>query len=103
MFIYFNGCGTNEAFISLTLIFSILLTAAQLRSAEGSLLSSAVVVSYGTYLCYTAVVKNPNGTCNPFLGKQDVLGVILGVAVATISLAWTGWSTTAVSRIDGDS
>jgi serine incorporator 1/3 len=54
MFVYFSGCGTNEAFISITLGMSIIVTVAQLSGHEGSLLSSGVIVGYSVFLCYTA-------------------------------------------------
>lgn len=54
LFVYFDGCSTNTAFISVTLILCILVTAAQLSGEEGSLLASAVISAYATYLCYTA-------------------------------------------------
>ena len=54
LFVYFGGCSTNTAFISVTLILCILITSAQLTGAEGSLLASAVISAYATYLCYTA-------------------------------------------------
>ena len=57
LFVYFGGCATNEAFIAITLIMSVVVTAVQLSGEEGSLLSSAVIVSYSTYICYVA------GTC----------------------------------------
>jgi hypothetical protein len=57
MFAYFNGCGTNEAFIAVTLVMGIIVTAAQMSGEESSLLGSGVIVAYTTYLCYNA------GTC----------------------------------------
>jgi hypothetical protein len=54
LFVYFSGCSTNTAFISVTLILCLLVTAAQLSGVEGSLLASAVMSAYATYLCYTA-------------------------------------------------
>jgi hypothetical protein len=54
MYHYFSGCGTNMAFVSVTLVGCILVTAAQLSGEEGSLLSSASIVAYATFLCYTA-------------------------------------------------
>lgn len=103
LFVYFSGCGTNETFISITLVMSVIVTGAQLSGEEASLLTSASIVSYATYLCYTAVSKNPDGECNPYLGEQDVLGIALGVGVTLIGLAWTGWSYTAGKRVEGDS
>lgn len=54
LFAYFLGCATNAAFISVTLILCIVITAAQMSGEEGSLLASAVISAYATYLCYTA-------------------------------------------------
>jgi len=101
LFGFYGGCATNIAFISITLVFSIALTALQLTGEEGSLLSSAVIATYGTYLCFTAVAKNPNESCNPSIGDGDILSIVLGVAITTVSLAWTGLSYTAEKRVDG--
>jgi len=56
LFTYYGaGCTEYEIFISLTLLFSIGSTAVQLTmSEEGSLLSSAIIACYGTYLCFAA-------------------------------------------------
>ena len=54
IFVYFSGCGTNEAFVSVTLVMAIVVTVAQLSGDEGSLLSSGVIVGYSVFLCYTA-------------------------------------------------
>mmetsp|Transcript_11139 Transcript_11139/g.18465 ORF Transcript_11139/g.18465 Transcript_11139/m.18465 type:complete len:466 (-) Transcript_11139:77-1474(-) len=101
MFAYFTGCATNTAFISITIVMTILLLVLQLSGEEGSLLSSCIIGAYGTYLCYTAVSKNPNDTCNPQMGEEDVLGIILGIGITLLSLAWTGYSITAENRING--
>ena len=49
----------------------------------------------------SAVAKNPNGECNPQLGEDNIVGIVLGVGLTTISLAWTGWSSTAEAKING--
>ena len=54
LFTYFSGCSTNTAFIVVTVVFCIVITAAQLFGEEGSLLSSAMVSAYATSLCYSA-------------------------------------------------
>lgn len=104
LFWAFTGCSTNNAFIIVTLILSILVTMLQLfASDEGSLLSSAVICAYGTYLCYTAVAKNPVADCNPYLGRTDALSIVLGIAITVLSLAWTGYSYTAEDTINNGS
>lgn len=101
LFGFYGGCAINNAFISITVVLSIVLTALQLTGEEGSLLSSAVIVTYGAYLCFTAVAKNPNESCNPSIGDGDILSIVLGVSMTIVSLAWTGFSYTAEKRVDG--
>jgi serine incorporator 1/3 len=95
MFVEFTGCPTNNTFISLTLIFCVLLTSAQMGSEEGSLLSSGCISAWAVFLCHTAVSNNPNSTCNPKIGDPSPLSISFGLTVTLISLCWTGWSYTA--------
>lgn len=96
---FFMGCNSNVAFISITLVFGLLCTVIQLIGEESSLFTSMSLFAYATFLCYTSVVKNPNADCNPRLGEEDVLGIILGITITFLSLAWTGWSATAHKRL----
>jgi len=99
MFVEFTGCPTNNAFISLTLIFCIGLTAAQMTGEEGSLLGSGSISAWACFLCYTAVSMNPDGTCNPRMGETSPLQIAFGLTVSLISLCWTGWSYTAEDKL----
>lgn len=54
LFVYFGNCGTNTAFIVITILLCVLITLAQLSGTEGSLLSSATITAYATMLCYSA-------------------------------------------------
>jgi len=103
LIINFSGCSTNEAFIYVTLVMSVIITVAQLCSDEGSLLSSSIIVAYATYLVVTAVSKNPNAECNPRLGSNDIVGIVVGTGLTVLSLAWTGWSYTADRRFSNES
>lgn len=99
LFIFYGGCQLNDIFIGVTVVLCILITLAQLSGEEGSLLASAIITAYATSLCYTAVARNPEAECNPFLGEEDALGVFIGVIITLISLAYTGWSYTADSAM----
>jgi hypothetical protein len=99
MLVYFTGCPTNNTFISLTLIFCILLTTVQMTGDEGSLLSSACISAWAAFLCHSAVTKNPNATCNPKVGQTSHLSIIFGLLVTLLSLCWTGWSYTAEDKL----
>ncbi|CAJ1969244.1 unnamed protein product [Cylindrotheca closterium] len=99
LFHFYGGCQLNTIFIAVTVVLCILITMAQLSGEEGSLLASGIITAYATSLCYTAVARNPEAQCNPFLGDEDILGVVIGVTITLISLAYTGWSYTADSTL----
>ncbi|OEU13331.1 Serinc-domain-containing protein [Fragilariopsis cylindrus CCMP1102] len=102
LFYFFSGCATNTAFISLTIILSLLVTGTQLSGSEGSLLASSLITAYATMLCYNAVTRNPNSDCNPQLGGDDNLSIIIGLGLTIVSLSYVGWSTTADSALGGE-
>lgn len=102
MYIYFSGCATNNAFISITLVMSLLCTVVQLTTSEtGSLLTSGCMTLYATYLCGAAVSKNPDAACNPKLGDPSVWSIVIGLLLAFIAMTWTGWSYTTNKRLGG--
>lgn len=101
LFVYYTGCTTNNTFISLTLVFCILLTMTQLSGEEGNLLSSACISAWSIFLCYSAVSKNPNDSCNPTVGNNnDYIAITIGIVITIISLCWTGWSWTAEDKLN---
>ena len=52
-------------------------------------------------LCLNVLIvsKNPDGSCNPKLGDEDVPGILFGITITIVSLAWTGWSATAPTTV----
>eukprot|EP00588_Corethron_pennatum_P011791 CAMPEP_0194267948 /NCGR_PEP_ID=MMETSP0169-20130528/2355_1 /TAXON_ID=218684 /ORGANISM="Corethron pennatum, Strain L29A3" /LENGTH=438 /DNA_ID=CAMNT_0039008981 /DNA_START=132 /DNA_END=1448 /DNA_ORIENTATION=- len=94
-----EGCHGNITFITITLIGPIIFTVMQMSGEEGSLLTSGVITAYCVYLCYSSLIKNPVGECNPVLGSNDVFGQVVGMTFTIVSLAWTGFSYTAESKI----
>lgn len=102
LFQHFGGCPENNAVISLTLIGIVAVTALQLSGTEGSLLTSSVISLYVVYLAFSVVSKNPHAVCNPRLGQNDITGIIVGMFLTAVSLAWTGWSFTAEERLNAD-
>lgn len=103
MYAYFGGCTNNMTFISVTLAMGLICTGVQLTGEDSSLFTSASIFTYATYLLYTAVSKNPNGVCNPQLGKDDVSGIVLGVGLTMIGVLWTGYSSTAFKTVGEES
>jgi hypothetical protein len=74
-----TGCDDNNAILSLTVILCFIVTMAQIFGSEhGSLLTSAIMTCYATYVCFSAVTLNPSSACNPTLstGYQTVSQVI---------------------------
>lgn len=102
MYHFYLGCTINNVIITITLVGIIAVTAIQLTGTEGSLLTSSILSLYATYLAFSAITKNPNATCNPHLGSNDIGGIIFGLLLTFMSLAWTGWSWTAEDRLSGD-
>ena len=71
LFWQFDQCSNNAAILSLTLITTSVTTAVQLLfTTEGSLITSAVMTAYATYLCYAALVLNPLPHCNPTISSS---------------------------------
>ena len=94
-----DGCQTSYGFLSITLIGIVLITGIQLSGEEGSLLTSGIVSGYAVYLAFTALTKNPDSECNPMLGGDDTVGIVIGLGFIVISTAWVGYSLTAEERL----
>lgn len=93
------SCPENLAVLSLTLSLSVLVTIFQLfLNEEYSLLSSAMMMAYATYICFATVTLNPNSTCNPTLASgYQVVQEAIGMAITVLSLIWS--TQTAVQRL----
>ena len=99
LFLYFSDCASTTAFNVVTLLFPIIITTVQMRGEEASLLTSAVITAYGTYLGFLAVTRNSSSQCNPYMRDQNSSGMALGIIMTIISLTWAGWSNTADKRL----
>jgi len=95
MYHFFAGCSDTSAIISITLILSIISTTFQLFcTTEGSILTSAVMVAYFTYVCFSAISLNPDTTCNPTLAQSaQTLSAAIGMGITVLSLSWTTYTT----------
>ena len=92
LFHYFGGCPENDAFLWITCVLTLAAVGFQLTGDEGSVLTSAVMTTYSVYLCYSAVSNNPDETCNPTIGEDSVLSVVLGIGCIVASMVWTTYS-----------
>ncbi|KAL1923159.1 uncharacterized protein VTP21DRAFT_9535 [Calcarisporiella thermophila] len=95
-----SGCRLNQFFISLNLVFAILLTAMSVLPAvqevnpRSGLSQSAIVIIYCTYLVLSAVVnepKDPNGGCNGFdqLHGSRTTSIVLGAVFTFLAIAYS--------------
>jgi len=105
-----EGCPEQSTIISLTLILTIVLSAISCTkiAPHGTVLTSAVVTSYCTYLCYSALASHPRQTCNPFVSDpthvwhDQLVGlVVAAISVVTIVSSTTGSKTAIIGREAG--
>jgi len=93
-----EGCAAQQALIALTVIFCVLLSAVSCTKfcPHGTLLTSAIVTGYASYLCYSALASHPDATCNPFSKRQNssFSDLAVGFVVFGVSMASTAWSAT---------
>ena len=92
MFWQFSGpqCSDNYVILSLTLVLSVLATVYQLAvNTEQSLLASAIMTAYATYICYAAITLNPRLECNPSLASSaQTIASAIGMGITVLSLTW---------------
>lgn len=91
LFWQFGNCPETIAIISIVLALGLISTLIQLfASSQGSLLTSAFIVSYTTFLCYSSVSLNPWPHCNPTIASSyQTLTEALGIIITVLSLTWT--------------
>eukprot|EP00164_Ancoracysta_twista_P003656 GFYU01004895.1.p1 GENE.GFYU01004895.1~~GFYU01004895.1.p1 ORF type:complete len:413 (-),score=88.86 GFYU01004895.1:92-1330(-) len=92
-----EGCGMNVAFITVTIIFAIILTLLSIKMEHGALLPTAVVVLYCSFLCWSAINGQPitdDLSCRTVASNEDAqLG--FGLTFAFISLGWAAFNVSA--------
>jgi hypothetical protein len=97
MFWQFGGpnCHDNNAILGMAIGLTSIATVFQLTVNESySLLTSAFVTGYGTYIAYAAVTLNPKPSCNPTLASDyQTLSEIIGIVLTVLSLIWTTYTT----------
>jgi len=91
-----GDCGPQQAAIAFTIILSIGLSVVSCTkiAPHGTLLTSAIVTAYASYLCYSALASHPNQHCNPNAQRLDGSfgDLAFGFLVLGISMASTAWS-----------
>jgi len=96
-----SECPAQQTIISLTLIACVVLSVLSCSkiAPHGTLLTSAAVTAYATFLCYSALASHPDDGCNPFSHRRhSALDIVVGLLVASISLAGTAWNATSTKN-----
>jgi hypothetical protein len=89
------SCGTNIAFITITIILAVAYTALTLspwRPQSAGLFVSGSVFFYCTYLTWGALTSQPAGTCVPASGSTLPIQII-GFIIAIGSVLYAAWDT----------
>jgi hypothetical protein len=97
MYIHFT-CDEATTIITLTLVLTIFATLIQLMGEHGSLLTSAIMTAYSTFLCFSAITLNPYEDCNPTIGgDSQTVSKVIGMLILMVTLSWT--TTTTVKKV----
>jgi len=94
-----DGCGAQQALISITIIFTLLLSLVSCTKfcPHGTIFTSAVVTAYATYQCYSALASHPNASCNGSGGACSASDMVVGAlvfGVAMVSMVMSAYSAT---------
>jgi len=106
MYVYFgkSECPGQQTVISFTLILCVTLTGISCSrvAPHGTLLTSAAVTCYATYLCYSGLASHPDAACNPLVDQEGESGtsLVVGVVAAGISL-WSMASSISKTTVIG--
>lgn len=108
-----DGCVWNQVTLSFSIIISVFLSIVSCTriAPHGTLLTSAIITAYTSYLTYSALASRPadvvgaNGElrCNPFdktSGKYSWGDIFMGIVVYTISMGYTAASASQVKGAD---
>jgi len=89
-----SSCNFNTAVTTVTLIFVLLNTGISMAGAiapHGSILTSALVTGYCTWLGFGALGSMPDQQCNPFVESPNTRQAVVSILVAAFALFLTGW------------
>lgn len=102
----FSGplCFDNNFILCLTIILPTIALIFQLFwNAEYSLLTSAVIFTYATYICYASVTLNPREECNPTIGDSyQTVSKAVGFSITAVSISYATYSAVSVVLKDSE-
>lgn len=109
MYVYYtNGsdCGENKAVISINLIVGIIMTIVAMNERVreaipvSGVLQSGVMVTYTTYITWSAITGRPNGVCQPnFENNNNITTIIIGAFFTFVSVCYASLRSTSASQL----
>jgi len=93
-----HGCAPQQTAIAFTIILTIVLSVISCTkiAPHGTLLTSAIVTAYASYLCYSALASHPDPYCNPMAARTEgsATDLLVGFLVFGVAMGSTAWSLT---------
>merc|ERR550537_1994779 len=85
-----NTCTFNPLGITFTLLMTVINTAISVSkiAPHGALLTSAIVSSYTTWLCFSAISSMPWSECNPAAAEESIATSVVGIVLASFTVAY---------------
>lgn len=89
-------CSDTKVIISLTVVLCFIATMIQIFvSDEGSVMTSAIIIAYSTYVCYSSITLEPFPQCNPTISTgYQIVSQAIGMGLLIISLIWSSFEST---------
>jgi hypothetical protein len=96
-----HACGLETAFIVVTILLTVGVTAVSILFSEhGNILASGVLTLYSFYLCYSSLTSDPS-SCNSLASSESTAQVVIGIAIAAVAVSYAGWNLSNASTIFG--
>lgn len=87
-----STCARNTFFIAFTLAFTVSFTLLSITNfVNKGLLTPSVVSLYCFLLLYSSLSSDPSD-CNSLRTGNDAAQIIIGIAIAAVSITYAGWS-----------
>eukprot|EP00325_Prymnesiales_sp_UTEX-LB-985_P000107 CAMPEP_0174701982 /NCGR_PEP_ID=MMETSP1094-20130205/6426_1 /TAXON_ID=156173 /ORGANISM="Chrysochromulina brevifilum, Strain UTEX LB 985" /LENGTH=446 /DNA_ID=CAMNT_0015899697 /DNA_START=212 /DNA_END=1550 /DNA_ORIENTATION=+ len=84
-----SGCAFNVLACTTTLIFGLINLAVQVfLTTHGNIFVSGLVFFYTTYLCYASVSAMPVSECNPTIGEDSLVWLVLSCVIAGLTVGY---------------
>jgi len=95
-----DACHRNNTFVAISLIGTVVFYLLSMVITDGSLLTSAVVCFYTTYLLLTALYSDPDQACNSQYSSDNEFYIWTGIVISTVVLCYGAFNFQKTDMID---